>query len=416
MMNTTHKTLFLAGIIVLFGFEVTAQVVYPPVAKKLIEFSHHSPTTREYEDRMDYYNNCPFDGISIKPSKEVAGGNIFMVDIWDSISEDEKLKELKTIQSIAQKGQMEDNMLVLFGASQLDWFSDSQWRKVEEQLRFAASLCRIGKFKGILWDPEPYKPGKNPWRLSEQPGKDSHTWFEYYSQVKERGAQFIQIIQEEYPGLVILSLREFSDYQTASPFSQNLIPVKDIQATRQSLEGAWWSLHLPFTLGIIEAIDDQVTFIDGNEEAYYYTSAIEYFEVRNIINNEMRALIPPGLHKKYKANYYIGHAISTDYIAGNWAGILNGFPARLTAQGKMLSPGEKALWFEHNVYYALHTSDQYVWLYTEKPNWWSGEKVPEGFMEALLRAKEKISRNEPLGFEVEEMLEKARDQAEKEFK
>ena len=81
----------------------------------------------------------------------------------------------------------------------------------------------------------------------------------------------------------------------------------------------------------------------------------------------------------------------------------------------MLTPEERARWFEHNMYYALHSSDEYVWLYTERPNWWTGENLPEGFQEALFRAKDKISKNEPLGFEVEEMLKKARDKAEKKY-
>ena len=105
-----------------------------------------------------------------------------------------------------------------------------------------------------------------------------------------------------------------------------------------------------------------------------------------------RALIPAGLHKKYKANYYLGHAVSTDYIAGNWAGLLNGFPYRLSGQGAVLKPEERALWFEHNMYYALKTSDEYVWLYTERANWWTGENIPEGFSDAMERAKEKITK------------------------
>ena len=403
--------IFLSGL--LTGY---SQGVYPMPEKKLVEFSHKSPTVRQFDEKTEYYNNCPFDGISLKLSKEVAGGNIFMVEDWKAVSREEKIKEYETVRSIAGKSQLEENMLVLFGASQIDWFSDEDWRKVEDQLRFAVGLAKQGNLKGILWDPEPYKPGKNPWRLIEQPGMENHTWSDYALQVRKRGAQFIQIIQDEFPGVVIFSLREFSDFQTASPFSQALVPVKDIQKTEENLHGQWWSLHLPFTLGIMDAIDEDVTFIDGNEEAYYYTSAMEYFEVRNVINNDMRALIPEGLHKKYKANYYIGHAISTDYIAGNWAGLLNSFPDRLTAQGLMLTPKQRAMWFEHNTYYALRTSDKYAWLYSEGPDWWSGEKVPEGFEEALERAKRKIMNIEPLGFSVDEMLEDARDRAEKEFK
>jgi len=414
-MKTLKNFVLILGLILGASCFINAQIVYTPPAKKLVEFSHASPTTKQYVNHIELYDSGPFDGISVKLSKEVAAGNIFMVENWRGITEEQKFQEYEVVETIAEKSTLEHNLLVLYGASQMDWFSDEDWLDVETQIRFGASLAKMGKFKGILWDPEPYKPGKNPWRYSEQPENSEHSFYEYFIQVRKRGAQFMEAIQDEFPGLVLLSLRELSDYQDASPFSQAIVPVKDVHKAEASLEEAWWALHLAFILGMLEVIDEDVTYIDANEEAYYYTSALEYFEVRNIIFNDMRALIPPGLHKKFKANYHIGHAVSTDYIAGNWAGLIS-FPYRLSAQGEVLSPEQRALWFEHNMYYALKTSDEYVWLYTEKPNWWTGEKVPEGFYEALQRARDKINKVDPLGFEVEEMLEEARDKAEKKYK
>jgi len=412
-MYNQFRKLLLAIILVGVDCVSFAQVIYDPPEKKIMEFSWASPDTHEYCKSVELYDSGPFDGISVKLTKEVGGGNIFMVENWAAVSDEIKEKEYERIEIIGKESSLKHNFLVLYGASQMDWFSDEDWKQVEVYLRYAANLARVGKFKGILWDPEPYKPGNNPWRLNEQPDKGDRNYYDYYLQVRKRGAQFIKILQDEYPCLTILSLREFSDYQTASPFSQAILPLKDKQQSRSTLEGAWWALHLPFTLGILDAIDDDVVFIDGNEEAYYYTSALEYYKVRNEIFNDTRAIIPAGLHKKFKANYCLGHAVSVDYIAGNWAGILNGFPFRLSGQGTVLTPEQRALWFEHNVYYALSTSDEYIWLYTENANWWTGLNIPEGFTEALDRAKSKVDKVEPLGFEVEEMLEKARNVAEK---
>ena len=393
--------------------QITAQVIYEPPSKKLVEFSWASPTTIEYNNNIELYDSGPFDGISVKLSEIVERGNIFMVENLENIPEENKEQEYETILTIKEKSKLDHNFLVLYAGSQMDWFSDEDWEQAEAYIRYAANLAKEGGFKGILWDPEPYKPGKNPWRMSEQPDRGDRSFYDYYLQVRKRGAQFIKAIQDEFPGLTILSLRELSDYQTASPFSQAILPLSDRKQSIESLEGAWWALHLPFTIGMLDAIDENVTFIDANEEAYYYTSAIEYYKARNEIFNDSRALIPAGLHKKYKANYYLGHAVSTDYIAGNWAGLLNGFPYRLSGQGAVLSSEEKALWFEHNIYYALKTSDEYVWLYTERANWWTGESIPEGFSDAMKRAREKIDQVEPLGFTVEEMLEDARNRAEK---
>ncbi len=409
------KNRILTTLMVISGTIMTlsAQIIYDPPSKKLVEFSWASPTTLEYNNNTGLYDSGPFDGISVKLSKEAGGGNIFMVENWAAVTEEMKDKEFELVKSIGEKSVLKHNFLVLYGASQMDWFSDQHWKNAEAYIRFAANLAKVGNFKGILWDPEPYKPGKNPWKMSEQPNKEGRSYYDYYLQVRKRGAQFIQAIQDEFPDAVILSLREFSDYQTASPFSQAIIPVQDLRQAKTSLEEAWWALHLPFTIGILDAIEEEVTLIDANEEAYYYTSAIEFYKVRNDVFNDTRALLPAAMHKKFKANYCLGHAVSTDYIAGNWAGLLSAFPYRLTGQGTMLSSAEKALWFEHNMYYALQTSDEYVWLYSEDLNWWTGEKVPEGFLEALESARKKVNEVKPLGFKVEEMLEKAQDKAEK---
>jgi len=71
------------------------------------------------------------------------------------------------------------------------------------------------------------------------------------------------------------------------------------------------------------------------------------------------------------------------------------------------------MWFEHNLYYALKTADEYAWIYSEKPNWWTGDNVPEGYLDALIRAKKKVDELKPLSFRVENMLEEARDKAER---
>jgi len=167
---------------------ISAQIVYEPPAKKLIEFSWSSPFTNEYNNHSELYDSGPFDGISVKPSKEVGGGNIFMVENWKMINEEAKQREYNVVMEIGEKSTLKHNFLVLYGASQMDWFSDEHWNQAEAQLRYLANLAKIGNFKGILWDPEPYKPGKNPWKYEEQLQKDTYSYYDYYVQVRKRGA------------------------------------------------------------------------------------------------------------------------------------------------------------------------------------------------------------------------------------
>jgi hypothetical protein len=45
--------------------------------------------------------------------------------------------------------------------------------------------------------------------------------------------------------------------------------------------------------------------------------------------------------------------------------------------------------FTASVRLALKTSDQYVWIYTEQPRWWTREKLPQAYIDALKAARTK---------------------------
>ena len=47
--------------------------------------------------------------------------------------------------------------------------------------------------------------------------------------------------------------------------------------------------------------------------------------------------------------------------------------------------------FEQTVRHALATSDRYVWIYSQKPRWWNGERVPPEYVKALARAGEVVA-------------------------
>ena len=392
-----------------------AQIVYEPPGKKLIDFSQHFPYIQYYIDHLADYEKGPFDGITLKLSKEAGNGNIFMVDNWEKVTTEVKEAELKLASSLKASPVLTDNFLVLFGASQMDWFSDDDWVKVEDHIRYAVHVARAAKCKGILWDAEPYKPGKNPWQYSDQEKASMHSFEEYYTQVRKRGAQFIKVLQAEFPGIVIFSLRELSDFQEGSPFSAPIFPVKDKREAMTTMKEAWWGLHIPFYVGIMDEINTETTFIDGNEEAYYYTSPLEYYKVRSTLIDDAKAIIPTDLWSKHTCSFRIGHAIAPEYYAGNWLG-LQSFPYRLSGQAMMLTNEEKAKWLEHNTYFALRTSDRYAWTWAEDIDWWTGNNLLAGFTEALFSAKKKVAAGQPLGFEIGQMIKKAQDKAEEFYK
>ena len=43
--------------------------------------------------------------------------------------------------------------------------------------------------------------------------------------------------------------------------------------------------------------------------------------------------------------------------------------------------------FETAVRSALAVSDGYVWIYSERPKWWTNEMLPKEYVEALAKAR-----------------------------
>jgi len=86
----------------------------------------------------------------------------------------------------------------------------------------------------------------------------------------------------------------------------------------------------------------------------------------------------------------------------------------------LLTPQQQLKFFEHNVYYALTTSDEYIWCYSERMNWWlppekAGKDriLPPGVEQALISARKKYRQGKPLGYDIKDMIEAARKKRQK---
>ncbi len=386
--------------------------VFPLGKKKLIECPGDPVHPAYLRDHLQEMETRPFDGCAIQLPIEAGGGKVFYRPAWRDATDEAKVREAAILAAIPASTTLTDRFLILYGGADFDWFSDEDWAVVDAHLRWCARTAKDGHLKGVIWDPEPYPPGKNPWRMEEQPEHGQRGFPATATQARKRGAQFIKALQEEFPGIVIFSYRQLSDYQDGSPFSNHFFPISDPVRAEKDLGDTWFALHVPFNNGMLDGIASGTRLIDGNEDAYYYTSALEYYRLRHALKDFGRVLVAPENRLKFAAQYEIGQAISTDYCAGNWSSVLTDFPPALRYQAQALSPEERARWFEHNVYYALHSSDEYAWLYSERfSNWWTGAGVPPGFEDGLRRARAKVDAGKPLGFSIDQLLEGARRKA-----
>jgi hypothetical protein len=355
----------------------------PLHGKKLIEYGWDVPTPAQMRDQLASMEKRPFEGLIFRLD---AGHNAFLTKPLDpaKFSEDDRiLREL-------QFAKFRENFVLVWGSPppDFDWFDDRQWETIEANARLLVKIAQAGHVRGICFDPEPYD--FSLWHYAKQPGTNAHSFAEYRARIRSRGAQLMRAFEQSMPGATILTFFHVSMFDRLATLPE------DERARR--LERDSWGLMPDFFVGMLETASPDARFIDGNENAYYYTSREQYFRGYHAIRQRALGLIPPELRAKYERQVRAGQALYVD----------QNFALRQPNTEKYLSfrmtPEERAQWFEHNTYWALYASDEFVWCYSERMNWWKNE-TPPGLEQAILNAREKFAGSKPLGFDIEPLLE-----------
>ncbi len=351
--------------------------------KKLIEYGWDVPTPLQMREQLAAMEQRPFDGLIFR----LAGGhNAFVTQALEpgKFAEDERVLRDLRFQRFAS------NFILVWGSppAGFDWFDDAQWRTIEANARLLVGVAQAGHPRGICFDPEPYD--FSLWDYAKQPGAKAHSFAEYRAKVRQRGAQTMRAFEDRMPGAVILTFFHVSLFDRFANLSET--------ARAERLEREGWGLMPDFFVGMLEAATDRARFIDGNENAYYYTSREQYFRAYHAMRQRALNLVPPDLREKYERQVQAGQALYVD----------QNFALRQPNTEKYLSyrmtPEERARWFEHNTYWALYTTDEYVWCYSERMNWWK-DQVPPGLEAAIVNARQKIANGKPLGFDIEPLIE-----------
>lgn len=348
--------------------------------KKLIEYGWDVPYPDQVRRDIRNMEKKPFDGVIFRLRE---WNHAFDPRLWDEAKLKPQLDDLAAIEWKT----FSDNFLCLYAANnwKMDWFNDAQWKAITANLRLSAKAAKIGHCVGIVFDPEPY--GDNPWAW---PGMNKDRSFaEVEEQVRKRGAQFMTAIQSEMPAVRLLTFFHQSLFA-------GLLDMPDIQKRQVQLSKQHWGLLSAFWNGALEAAAPGVRIIDGYEMAYYLTKRESFFQAYHLMKQRSLALVPPGLRAKHAVQFQAGMALYMDQVLA----------LRQPSEKYLshyLTPQERLRWFEHNVYYALTTSDEYVWCYSERMNWWQ-DKVPEGAEAAIRSARKKIADGQPLGFDISDFV------------
>jgi len=360
--------LFIAWLLVPLA-TLHAQTTIPSrPAKKLIEYGWDVPYPDQVRNEIRAMEQRPFDGIIFRLRE---WNHAFDPRPWDESQLQPQLDDLAAIEWKS----FTDNFLCLYAANnwKMDWFNDEQWTNITANLRLSAKAARIGRCVGLVFDPEPY--GDNPWAY---PGVNANRSFaEVEAQVHKRGGEFMAAIQTEMPDVRLLTFFHQSLFG-------DLLDNPDPPDRQQQLSQQHWGLLSAFWNGALEAAAPGARIIDGNELAYYMTNREQFFRAYHTIRQRSLALVPEELRAKHAVNVQVGAALYVDQV-------LDLRPPQDQFLSHYLTPAERLRFFEHNVFYALTTSDEYVWCYSERMNWWQAQ-VPEGAEAAIRAARDAVAQ------------------------
>ena len=337
--------------------------------KKLIEFGWDEPDTKFLPRHATEMDKTPFDGcvLHAQSTKPAGGRGDFMWEFWGkrAFTDAELEPALEELRSASLKRMTCNFLRVNTAPADLDWFDD--FAAILANCRVAARVAKEGKCKGLLFDIEQYSFPLFKYRKHKDAA--SRSWEDYAAQVNKRGGEVMSAFQEKFPGLTVFLTFGYS------------LPWVEAGRKKSGLPDASYGLLAPFLDGIVEAANEDVRFVDGHELSYGYKEPKQFASAYKMMQEELLPIVADP--KKYAKQFSFGFGIwmDNDHRKKGWS--TNDFSKNY------FTPDA----FEKTCQAALERADEYVWIYTELPRWWtkdgSSEKLPLEYSTALKRARDR---------------------------
>ena len=359
--------------------------------KKLIGWGTDVAYPSKVQMNIRKIEQLPLDGIILSNFSGTKEGKAFTFD-WECFGREkynrEHLGEMIHILKHTNFERFTDNFLRFnLQPGDIDWFDD--FSAPLHNARFWAEVAHEVGVIGWKFDLEDYKEKTFIYR--KQKYADRKSFDEYSDQIRLRGRQMMQSIEAGYPNIVLL-LSLAHSYVNRTP------------QANQKLSELSYGLLPAFVNGLIEAAGPNVRIIDGQEQAYGYLTDEDYYRGYHDIQQRALELVPRELWSKYRDKMEAAVSVYANYqlsvprtISRYWV-------------PHYMSADQRLRLFEQNIYNALNTTDEYVWLYSEHMGWWESGyqlKTPAGSIEAIHSARKKAARGKPLGFDLSDVIEES---------
>jgi len=331
--------------------------------KKIIEWGFDQPDTNKLRYNIARMEQAPFDGV-VLAAYGLDSAQQPLNLAWKCWSRQAFTREefagavanLKATHFV----KFTDNFLRLnVTPGDVDWFDDAGWAAICNNAGIAGWICSEGGLKGIMFDTEQYDKKNRPFSWSELPAHEQHSFEQYRDQARLRGKEFGVALTKSKANLTIL-MTYADSYQVLlenapQPYSTlGLLP--------------------PFIDGMLDGTSPQTTFVDALEPAYGAKDSATLLKLKGAVAAAGKFSLTPDV---YRARMSVGFGL---WLDKGWAE--NGWdPARI--EKNYFQPDV----FETALASAMNLSDQYVWIYSEKIDWWKGIGVSPLYTRAIEQAR-----------------------------
>ncbi len=346
----------------------------PP--KRLIEFGWDEPDTGFLREHIAEMQRTPFDGCVFHAdyAKPAGGKGSFTWECWGkrAFTEAELKKAFDDLKA-APFGRFKYNFLRFNTTpAKLDWFDDHS--PVLTNAWLAARLAQAGNCPGLLFDIEQYEGPLFDYR--KQRDAKTKGWELYAAQVRLRGRQVMEAFQQGYPGLTVFLTFTYC------------LPWMESYAGKGALADCHYGLLAPFVDGLVEATQGSTRLVDGHENSYGYKDLARFAAAYRTMEKDLLPIVRDVEKYRRVCSFGFGIWLDHDWRRNGW---------NLEDVSKNYFTPEA---FEASVREALRVADDYVWIYSETPRWWSSEgkpvKLPQAYDKALRRARgEKAGQTQP---------------------
>jgi hypothetical protein len=343
-------------------------IAQQPVRKKLIGWSNE-PDTRFMREHVAEMEATPFDGCVFRLDvKDPNATTQFSWHVWSkrTFTEAELQPALDDLKATPFKRFTHNFLRMSVTPGDVDWFDD--FSSVLNNARLAARIAREGKAAGIMFDVEQYDGNHFLFSYSMQRDAKTKAFEEYAAQVRLRGRELMQALQEGYPDLHVMLTYGYC------------LSLTEARYHKKHPGDARYGLLAPLLDGMFNAATGSSKIIDGYEYSYGYKTAAEFAEARKQARDLDLFRVVGADPAKLKQHSSLGFGI---WLDNGWR--TNGWDP-VNAEKNYFTPQS----LEQSIRLALENSDEYVWLYNENPQWWGvtgkPNALPAAYDQALRRA------------------------------